>query len=155
MGRCMLQLYLAYAEHTTNGNREAAEGILQRALHLSGHVKDGQDQVGSEESEFEMDVADRIRSDLKCKVDPQVGSGAFRIDLAIRHPADEGCYILGIECDGKSYHSAPSARAYDVWRQRILEERGWKIHRIWSTAWRQDPGAEIAKIEENINRILH
>jgi len=155
MGRCMLQLYLAYAEHTTSGNREAAEAILQRALHLSGHVKDGQDQVSAEESEFEMDVADRLRSVLKCKVDPQVGSGAFRIDLAIRHPNDEGCHILGIECDGKSYHSAPSARAYDVWRQRILEERGWKIHRIWSTAWRQDPGAEIAKIEEKINRILH
>jgi len=154
MGRCMLQLYLAYVEHITNGNQEAAETILARALHLGGHVINGGVPVGLEESEFEVDVADRVRTELKYIVDSQVGSGAFRIDLGIRHPSDPSCYILGIECDGKSYHSAPAARAYDLWRQRILEERGWRIHRIWSTAWRQDPAGELTKIEQKISQML-
>ena len=154
MGRCMLQLYLAYVEHITNGNREAAETILARALHLGGHVMNGNESIGLEESEFEVDVADRIRTELKYIVDSQVGSGAFRIDLGIRHPSDPSCYILGIECDGKSYHSALAARAYDLWRQRILKERGWRIHRIWSTAWRQDPAGELSKIEQKIAQTL-
>lgn len=153
MGRSMLQLYLAYAEHITRGDREAAEAILARALRLGGQTMVGP-AVGTEESEFEVEVADRIRTQLGYRVDPQVGSGAFRIDLGIRHPSDESCYILGIECDGKAYHTAPAARAYDLWRQRILEERGWRIHRIWSTAWRQDPEAEIAKIEDVIKRLF-
>jgi very-short-patch-repair endonuclease len=153
IGRSMLQLYLAYADHITRGDREAAETILARALHLGGQgIR--QAEVGTEESEFEIEVGDRIRTELGYQVDPQVGSGAFRIDLGIRHPDDKSYYILGVECDGKAYHSAPAARAYDLWRQRILEERGWRIHRIWSTAWRQDPEAEIAKIEDMIKRAL-
>src|SRR5581483_5718779 len=91
---------------------------------------------------------------LGYRVDPQVGSGAFRIDLAVRHPDDPDAYVLGIECDGRAYHAAPAARAYDLWRQRILEERGWRIHRIWSTAWRLDPEAELAGIEERIRQSL-
>jgi len=153
IGRSMLQLYLAYAEHVTRRDRESAETILARALHLGG-LGIRHPEVGTEESEFEIEVGDRIRTELGYQVDPQVGSGAFRIDLGIRHPDDESYYILGIECDGKAYHSAPAARAYDLWRQRILEERGWRIHRIWSTAWRQDSEAEIAKIEDMINRAL-
>ena len=44
-------------------------------------------------------------------------------------------FVLDVECDGKAYHSDWTARVRDVWRQRILEGRGWKIHRIWSTNW--------------------
>ena len=147
MGRCMLQLYLAYADHITRGDLAAAGGILVRALRLGGQASETSPSAGPEDSEFEIEAGDRIREQLGVRVDPQVGSGTFRIDLGVRHPEDESRYILGIECDGKTYHSVPAARAYDLWRQRILEERGWRIVRIWSTSWRQDPNAEIAKVE--------
>ena len=147
LGRAMLQLYLLYAEAVTRGSDEAARAILERAVRVSGYVMDPAESRGTEDSEFEVDVAEKIRTRLGYRVDPQVGSGAFRIDLAVRHPEDHGCYVLGIECDGRAYHTAPTARAYDLWRQRILEDRGWRIHRIWSTAWRQDPEGELEKIE--------
>jgi very-short-patch-repair endonuclease len=150
MGRCMLQLYLAYANHVTRGDLAAADGILVRALRLGGQASETSPSTGPEDSEFEIEVGDRIREQLGVRVDPQVGSGTFRIDLGVRHPEDESRYILGIECDGKAYHSAPAARAYDLWRQRILVERGWRIVRIWSTSWRQDPNAEIGKVERAI-----
>jgi REase_MTES_1575/Protein of unknown function (DUF3320) len=44
-------------------------------------------------------------------------------------------YLLGIECDGATYHSSRSARDRDRLRQEILESRGWRIYRIWSTDW--------------------
>jgi very-short-patch-repair endonuclease len=29
-----------------------------------------------------------------------------------------------------------------------LEGLGWKIHRVWSTDWFQNPGREIERLEE-------
>ena len=49
--------------------------------------------------------------------------------------ADANRYILGIECDGATYHSSPLARDRDRLRQEVLEGLGWKFHRIWSTDW--------------------
>ncbi len=66
---------------------------------------------------------------------PQVGVSGYYIDLAVRHPKKPGASLLGIEFDGKSYHSGRSARDRDRLRQMTLENQSWKIHRIWSTDW--------------------
>lgn len=152
-GRAMLQLYLAYAERISNGECEPAEAILRRALDLAGGLGEHPGGVDVEESEFEVEVREALRDALDLEIDAQVSSGSFRIDLAVRSPNESG-YILGVECDGKAYHSAPSARAYDYWRQAVLERRGWNIHRIWSTAWRTDRPGEIGKVTERVERIL-
>jgi REase_MTES_1575 len=83
----------------------------------------------------------------------QVGESGFRIDLAVVNSNPELGYILGIECDGKAYHSEWSARARDVWRQQILEKRGWKIHRVWSTNWWLDRDGEIRKLVARIKSL--
>ena len=59
----------------------------------------------------------------------------------------QGRYLLGIECDGASYHSARSARDRDRLRQQVLEGLGWRIHRIWSTDWFRDPDQELGRVE--------
>ena len=38
-------------------------------------------------------------------------------------------------------------------RQKLLESRGWTIHRIWSTDWWTDSKQEIAKIVRLIKSI--
>ncbi len=151
-GRAMLQLYLAYAQHVTKGEITAAENVLRRTMELSGGLGEHLGSFGGEESEFEVEVREALREALEVDIDTQVSSGSFRIDLAIRSPGDSS-YILGIECDGKAYHSAPSARAYDWWRQLILEKRGWQIHRIWSTAWRANRPREIEKVRDRLEHI--
>jgi very-short-patch-repair endonuclease len=78
----------------------------------------------------------------------------FFIDLAVRHPERPGSFLLGIECDGASYHSAKSARDRDRWRQVILENLGWNIHRVWSTDWFRDPRRETDKIVARIRANL-
>ncbi len=67
------------------------------------------------------------------KVHQQIGCGGFRIDLAIIDEKQNGKYILGIECDGNSYASTPTARDRDRLRRQVLEGLGWNIFRIWST----------------------
>lgn len=80
------------------------------------------------------------------QVDNQVGVAGFFIDLAIVDPERPGRYLLGLECDGATYHSAPSARDRDRLRQEILEAHGWIIHRIWSTDWFQRANNETDRL---------
>jgi very-short-patch-repair endonuclease len=88
-------------------------------------------------------------------VEPQVGCSGYRIDLGVKNPTALGSYILGIECDGATYHSSKCARERDRLRQDVLESIGWKIYRIWSTDWIKDPITEGKKLVEAIDRACH
>jgi hypothetical protein len=66
---------------------------------------------------------------------PQVGAAGYRIDLGVSHPRRSGHYVLGIECDGRMYHSSTVARERDRLRSQVLKDRGWKLYRVWSTDW--------------------
>jgi very-short-patch-repair endonuclease len=97
------------------------------------------------DSEFERMVAARIRK-AGYEVHHQVGCSGYRIDLGIVDPAAPGRYLLGIECDGATYHRAATARDRDKLRQLILEDLGWKLYRIWSTDWWHDADKEMDKL---------
>lgn len=85
----------------------------------------------------------------------QVGCSGYRIDLAVKHPTLSGRFVLGIECDGATYHSARTARERDRLRQTVLEDIGWRIYRIWSTDWIKDPLTEGRKLLEAIHKALN
>ncbi len=102
------------------------------------------------DSVFEEQVAQALQT-RGYQVHRQVGLAGFFIDLAIADAERPGRYLLGIECDGASYHDARSARDRDRLRQSVLESHGWVIHRVWSTDWFQRPAEQleliIARIE--------
>ena len=87
-------------------------------------------------------------------VDTQVGCSGYKIDLAIKHPTLSGVYVLGIECDGASYHSARTARERDRLRQDVLEKMGWKLYRIWSTDWLNNNKAECENLKKAIENAI-
>lgn len=94
------------------------------------------------DSDFEIAVASALnQAGFECE--PQVGVAGFFIDLAVRDPGCRGRYLMGIECDGATYHSAKSVRDRDRLRQTVLERLGWRIRRIWSTDWYRNPRSEI------------
>jgi len=62
---------------------------------------------------------------------------------------------LGIECDGATYHSSRSARDRDRLRETVLRDRGWRIHRVWSTDWFHRPGEQLQKIVAAIEKARH
>jgi len=101
------------------------------------------------ESPFEEAVAYHIRAmGLECE--PQIGVAGFFVDLGIHNPGRPGEFLLGVECDGATYHSSRSVRDRDRLRQEILESKGWRIHRIWSTSWFYDRGTEIARLRKAV-----
>jgi very-short-patch-repair endonuclease len=121
----------------------ARTGILQQP-------DDGRDQPTND---FERSVG-TVLKEKGYDVVPQVGVAGFFLDLGVKHPVKAGAFLLGIECDGASYHSGRSARDRDRLRQEILENLGWKIHRIWSTDWFKSRDSEIKRLLRHIEDLL-
>ena len=130
----------------------SARGVLDLKLYLE-YAKKGPKALAevasvtgrTEESPFERSVANALR-DRGWTVHPQVGVSAYRIDLGVVDPRAPGRYLLGVEADGRTYHSAASARDRDRLRQLILEGLGWRIHRIWSTDWFYNHDRQLEKL---------
>jgi very-short-patch-repair endonuclease len=136
-------------------NKEGVR-VLQRYLDFAERGPDAlalRNGEGDFESPFEQSVAATIRS-LGFTVVPQVGCSSFRVDLGVVHPSNPGRFILGVECDGASYHSSATARDRDRIRQQILERLGWRIHRIWSPDWIMRNTYEVSRLKCAIDAAL-
>lgn len=132
-GASHLRDYIAYAE---------SGGVLPRppATDTDGETNDFEDAVREALIERGLDV------------DAQVGAGRYRIDLAIRDRRDPQRYVLGIECDGVTYHASKTARDRDLLRHNVLRDMGWRIHRLWSAEWFRDPDAAIAQVLRSLEQ---
>lgn len=142
-GRDYLHAFMQYAQAVSTTNPTAQKQVLELLRKLG--PANGTPVASNSTTGFEQEVRAALEA-KGCLVESRIGESGFTIDLAIRHPAPARGYLLGIECDGKLFHPDWSARARDVWRQRILERRGWKLHRVWSTDWWLDPEEEVKKI---------
>ena len=105
------------------------------------------------ESPFEESVYDFLLAN-GYNVATQIGCSGYRIDMAVKHPTLSGVFVLGVECDGATYHSSRTARERDRLRQTVLEDIGWKIYRIWSTDWIKDPITEGQNLIRVVDKAL-
>ena len=128
--RWYLWRYLQYAQAVSNGDELRAGEILQNISSIATVLPNGEGPANN----FEQQVGEFLQAqDLH--VDYQVGQSGFSIDIGVKHNADDPTYLCGVECDGRTYHSGWRARENDIWRQGILEDKGWRIERIWSDQW--------------------
>ena len=97
------------------------------------------------ESPLEEDVYEALTAQ-GLQVQTQIGIAGFFIDLAVVDPEQPGRYLLGIECDGMSYHHSRSARDRDRLRQSVLESQGWTLLRIWGCDWFRQPRAQTERV---------
>jgi very-short-patch-repair endonuclease len=121
--------------------------LLKRWLEYSasGVLESGEHTEREPDSDFEIFVRNQIQS-MGCEAVHQVGVAGYFVDIGVRHPDWPYGFVLGVECDGASYHSAKSARDRDRLRQEILEGLNWNLHRIWSTDWFNNPRREADKL---------
>jgi very-short-patch-repair endonuclease len=118
----------------------------------SGKITPGRRTGGEPDSDFERWFVSRLNAE-GYDAHPQVGVAKYRIDIGVVHPEKPGTYILGVECDGATYHSSKSARDRDRLRQDVLEGLNWRIHRVWSTDWYRNPEREFKRLLQNIDRL--
>ena len=140
-------MFMRYARAVSKGDKEATANILRELNKKYNPMPTGK----KPDSEFEIQVAEFLRNEGYV-VDYQIGESGFRIDLGVKKNQGDPCYLCGVECDGRAWHSGWHARHNDIWRQKILESKGWKIVRIWSNEWFTNPkqGGKylLAKIKE-------
>jgi very-short-patch-repair endonuclease len=135
VGVKLLRAYLDYAERGPEALRGAITAAAEHAF----------------DSPFEEEVYEELtRHGLM--LHPQVGCSGFRVDLAVVDPKAPGRYLLGVECDGATYHSSATARDRDRLRQEVLEGLGWRICRIWSTDWLRDRESQVRRVQAALEK---
>jgi very-short-patch-repair endonuclease len=140
------------------GGPDRSRGVnaMKDYLHfaMTGQLVDrGSLSHGTPDSPFEVAVG-RIVERLGMKIVPQVGVAGYFVDIGVLKPDSDSEFILGIECDGATYHSSKSARDRDRLREEVITARGWNLHRIWSTDWFLNQESEEVRLEEAIRRAL-
>jgi very-short-patch-repair endonuclease len=118
----------------------------------TGRLEQGEATRREPDSDFEIFVRDRL-AQHGFEVVPQVGVAGYFIDLAVKHPKHSG-FLLGIECDGATYHSSKSARDRDRLREEVLIGLKWNIYRIWSTDWFANPQHEFTRLLSHIDQLI-
>lgn len=136
---------------TTPFGVKALKSFLKYAE--TGFLESNKETGKETDSPFEDQVIEAIKN-LGYEVEPQVGSAGFFIDIAVIDPIQKGRYVLAVECDGASYHSSANARDRDRLRQNVLENMGWRFHRIWSTDWFRTPNKQIEILKEAIEKAI-
>jgi very-short-patch-repair endonuclease len=152
-GRGVFYAYLAYAKAVSDGNEEQRKLILDQLYEQcsSKSLEVEYDSFGSE-SPFEEEVYLRLATQIDQKrLEQQYKIGGFRIDLVVKSKIS-GMPVIAIECDGAKYHSSNEAWAWDMFRQKQLEQYGLKFYRIWSTNWWYAPDKELKKLVEYIQQ---
>jgi very-short-patch-repair endonuclease len=111
----------AYLEYAQKGPHALSAQVAKAEMH-------------EYESPFEQEVGDFLES-KGYTLHTQVGCSGYRIDMAVLEPENPGHYLVGIECDGATYHGAATSRDRDRLRHMVLEGLGWRLVRVWSTDW--------------------
>jgi very-short-patch-repair endonuclease len=109
--------------------------------------------IDTYDSAFEERVAALLRA-KGWTIQTQVGVSRFRIDLGVVHPDHVGRFLAGVECDGASFHSSPTARDRDRVRHAVLSSLGWQLVRLWSTDFFRDPETAIQRVHETLTGLL-
>lgn len=132
------QIFSAYLEYAKTGRIETGDVNTDR----------------EPPTDFQIFVGEGIKK-MGYDITHEVGVSGFFIDIGVKHKSFPDGFILGVECDGRAYHSSKSARDRDILRQEILEGLGWNIYRIWSTDWFKDPQGELVKLDRHIKKLLN
>jgi DNA polymerase III delta prime subunit len=121
---------------------------------MNGMIREIGSESGREPgSPFEESVA-RVVESAGLEAVFQVGVAGYYIDIGVRRREGDRSYLLGIECDGATYHSSKSARDRDRLREEIIKGRGWNLHRIWSTDWFLNQKAEEERLIRRLQECI-
>ena len=86
-------------------------------------------------------------------VNTDVGTSAFRVDVAVVDPSNEDRYLLGIICDGYNYYNLKTARDREVVIPSVLNSLGWNLMHVWSVDWLLRPDSIMELIYKQLKSV--
>ena len=130
-------------------NRTSARGAADLKAFLDYAEKGVHYLPPAAETDKANGLRDAIAAFLESKgfdVGRDIGASGCRIDLAVKDPAQNGDYLLGIECDGPAYAAPHTVRDRDHLRDSVLRGLGWHLFHAWSVDWAFDPARTGARL---------
>ena len=101
---------------------------------------------------FVESVAEALRT-KGYRVNTNIGSSEYRVDIGIVDPKNPQRYLLGLLCDGYNYVSSRTAHDRDVTTPAVLSLLGWQTYNIWSVEWWDTPSHVLNGILREIERV--
>ncbi len=114
---------------------------------IDGKLPEVENKSSYNRDELVEQIASRLRRE-GYMVNNNVGRSDFRVDIAITDATDPDSYCIGIIIDGLNYRALPTIRDREITIPAVLENLGWRIHRIWALDWLDNPDAVIRHISE-------
>ncbi|MCE8162956.1 MAG: DUF4011 domain-containing protein [Candidatus Moeniiplasma glomeromycotorum] len=152
LGPKLFKKYLEYAYSCSKEQIEKTQEILKTLPKIVNTFSSGEETERREEfgSLFEEQIYNElIKQNYGYEVHRQVKSIGYQIDLALWDSQIQQ-YILGIECDGEYWHGKLENIERDIYRQQLLENKGWRILCILSRDWCRNQERELERIRKEI-----
>lgn len=148
-GPKLFKKYLEYAYSVSNKNH-----LLEKTI-LNSLSKNKITKINSSFSAFENDVYNYLNSTIDhhlYSIDKEVGNSNYKISFGIKS-VKTNQYVLGIICDNALDDEFISTKDRDIFRNKYLANRGWKIIPIWSINWCKSPIEETMKVMRILDEI--
>ena len=126
-GPKLFRQYLTYARAVSNGKTEEIKAVLNAI---------GEAEAAPEKAlvtPVEMQIAARLRK-KGYTVETNLGSGKNKLSLAV-YDKEHDRYVLGVQLDKTVFGQSDSVLERDVFASTFLEQKGWKLLRVWSRDW--------------------
>lgn len=134
--------FLAYAKHISDGQLDAANGILV-SLHLD---------ADEEERTKKLPITAQLKQALEQEgyiIDSAIGQSHFKCDLALRkNNADS--YALAILIDRSTHYMTDDILEQYCQKPEVLRAFGWKIQHVYSKDWLEQPQRVLEKIKQKL-----
>ena len=139
----------------SSAKNSGAEYLKAFLMYAKSGVKTLANQSSWNIPREQLSIAPFLASDLikdGYLVDINVGSSAFKVDIAVKDPLDPNKYALGIICDGPSYsESTFTCDDRNVIAPGMLDNLKWRLMRVWSVEYLDHPNLVVKKIEKELS----
>ncbi len=79
-----------------------------------------------------------------------IGVSRFRVDIGVVNPNQKDTCLLGILLDGRNCQAAGTASDRFLLQPAVLEGLGWKLLRLWTLDWLDDPASVTEKVRQAV-----
>lgn len=86
--------------------------------------------------------------DVKCNI----GCSEYKMDIGIVNSEKPDTYLLGILLDGENCKEAATSRDRFILQPSVLRGLGWKIMRVWTLDWLDNPENVLKEIKKELEK---
>lgn len=140
-------------------SRTSAEGVagLKNFLSFAESGKLALKPAAIEQQLSMPQLSDSVRQKLGekgLKVECNIGTSGFKVDVGIVHPQRPHEFILGVIIDGHHYYNAQTSNDRELVMPSVLRSLGWNIYRIWSLDWHENADQIVNAIVDKVAILL-